>query len=198
VLSSHRSNAPYEDRLEESGTVLIYEGHDEPRSASLKDPKSVDQPLATRNGRLTQNGLFHEAAQKFIRGEAAAAKVRVYEKIKDGIWSYNGVFLLEDSWTETGARRSVFKFKLRATDEDSEADAILPAEQHAEHRRIIPTKVKLSVWKRDGGACVECGARDQLHFDHVLPYSKGGTSDTIENIQLLCMRHNLSKGARII
>jgi hypothetical protein len=31
VLSSHRSGAPYDDVLEENGTVLIYEGHDEPR-----------------------------------------------------------------------------------------------------------------------------------------------------------------------
>jgi 5-methylcytosine-specific restriction endonuclease McrA len=40
-------------------------------------------------------------------------------------------------------------------------------------------------------------AADELHFDHVLPFSKGGTSLKVENVQLLCARHNLSKSAKI-
>jgi 5-methylcytosine-specific restriction endonuclease McrA len=53
------------------------------------------------------------------------------------------------------------------------------------------------VWRRDGGKCVICGASDELHFDHIVPYSKGGTSLVAENIQLLCARHNLQKRDRI-
>ena len=41
-------------------------------------------------------------------------------------------------------------------------------------------------------------ATDELHFDHDLPYSKGGTSITENNVQLMCARHNLEKGAKII
>jgi 5-methylcytosine-specific restriction endonuclease McrA len=44
---------------------------------------------------------------------------------------------------------------------------------------------------------VICGAVNELHFDHVLPYAKGGTSITAENVQLLCVRHNLLKSAKI-
>jgi 5-methylcytosine-specific restriction endonuclease McrA len=55
----------------------------------------------------------------------------------------------------------------------------------------------LEVWQRDGGRCVVCGATDELHFDHILPYSKGGTSLTAVNVQLLCARHNIAKGDRI-
>ena len=62
----------------------------------------------------------------------------------------------------------------------------------------IPTHVKLAVWKRDGGKCVKCGALDELHFDHDLPWSKGGTSITEDNVQLLCARHNLEKHDRIV
>jgi hypothetical protein len=36
--------------------------------------------------------------------------------------------------------------------------------------------VKLAVWKRDKGSCVLCGSTKNLHFDHILPFSKGGTS----------------------
>jgi 5-methylcytosine-specific restriction endonuclease McrA len=64
--------------------------------------------------------------------------------------------------------------------------------------KLGETSVKLAVWRRDGGKCVVCGASDDLHFDHDLPYSKGGTSITEDNVQLMCARHNLEKGAKII
>jgi len=67
-----------------------------------------------------------------------------------------------------------------------------------EMTRLIPTAVKLEVWRRDGGRCVTCGATDNLHFDHIIPYSKGGTSLHADNIQLLCARHNLEKRDRIM
>ena len=44
ILMSLRANAPYRDRLEDSGTILIYEGHDQPKGAPLENPKVVDQP----------------------------------------------------------------------------------------------------------------------------------------------------------
>jgi 5-methylcytosine-specific restriction endonuclease McrA len=56
----------------------------------------------------------------------------------------------------------------------------------------------LEVWRRDKGKCVQCGSTDNLHFDHILAYSRGGTSLKAENIQLLCARHNLQKSDKII
>jgi hypothetical protein len=40
VPMSVRPNAPYRDRLEDNGTTLIYEGHDEPQSNLRFDIKS--------------------------------------------------------------------------------------------------------------------------------------------------------------
>jgi 5-methylcytosine-specific restriction endonuclease McrA len=90
----------------------------------------------------------------------------------------------------------VFKFKLIAV--EGEEDFTKPAMTEPERRRLIPTPIKLEVWKRDNGQCVMCGAKDELHFDHVLPYSKGGTSIKAENVQLLCARHNLEKSDKIV
>src|SRR5688500_18683577 len=101
ILMSLRANAPYRDRIEDGGTTLIYEGHDQPLSADCPNPKLVDQQRRRPSGSLTQNGKFHEAAQ--------------------------------------------------ATD-----------------------------------------------FDHDLPCSKGGTSITTSNVQLLCVRHNLQKHDDIV
>jgi hypothetical protein len=122
--------------------------------------------------------------------------VRVYEKIRPGIWSYNGIFHLVDSWTERDERRVVFKFRLAAV--EGEEDLSLPPPERPAPRRIIPTGVKLEVWKRDGGKCVVCGATDDLHFDHDLPFSLDGTSVTAANVQLLCARHNLEKHDSIV
>ena len=194
VLMSRRPNAPYRDVLDADGETLIYEGHDLPRRRGGPDPKSVDQPGASPQGRLTQNGRFHEAATSFKAGAANPRLVRVYEKLHQGVWSYNGAFRLVDSWIEHDGVRNVYKFKLRpAPDDDSGTD---PRPEY-EHRRLIPSSVKQVVWTRDAGKCVECGATDGLHFDHILPYSKGGASIVAENVQVLCARHNLEKGAKI-
>jgi hypothetical protein len=97
ILMSVRPNAPYRDRVEDGGTTLIYEGHDQPRGPSCPNPKVVDQPECYPSGTLTQNGKFHEAAQLFKAGKRAAERVRVYEKIRTGIWSDNGGCHLVDS-----------------------------------------------------------------------------------------------------
>ena len=195
ILMSTRKNAPYKDEIAEDGTVLIYEGHDIPKNSFNLNPKEVDQPEKNFKGGLTQNGKFYKAAQDYKNGFRNAELVKVYEKIRDGIWSYNGIFELIDSWIENDSKRLVFKFKLVAIEDiDLSSETI----EFHERRRIIPTEIKLEVWKRDDGKCVECSATDELHFDHILPFSKGGTSMKAENVQLLCARHNLSKSDKII
>ena len=96
ILMSVRPNAPYRDVVVDDGATLIYEGHDVPRLEQSIDPKSVDQPEFTSGGQLTQNGKFHKAAQDFKKGVRAPETVRAYEKIRSGIWSYNGVFHLSN------------------------------------------------------------------------------------------------------
>lgn len=195
ILMSTRKNAPYKDEITENGTVLIYEGHDISKNSFNINPKEADQPQKSFTGNLTQNGKFHRAAQEYKKSLRDAELVKVYEKVRDGIWSYNGIFELIDSWIENDGKRNVFKFKLVAIEDiDIDSDK---TELH-ETRRIIPTNIKLEIWKRDKGKCIECGAEDELHFDHILPFSKGGTSIKVENVQLLCARHNLAKSDKII
>jgi hypothetical protein len=120
--------------------------------------------------------------------------VKVYEKIQPGIWSYNGFFDLIDAWQEDDENRKVFKFKLSLRDQQ---DISKSDYQDLDHIRLIPSSVKLEVFKRDQGKCIKCGSGDNLHYDHILPFSKGGTSVTSDNIQILCARHNLQKSDRI-
>jgi hypothetical protein len=194
ILMSTRAGAPYKDRVEANGRVLIYEGHDNPVPGSGRRPKEVDQESRTPEGGLTQNGLFYEAAQKYKNGHSPAEIVKVYEKIRTGIWVYNGIFELLDASTVATEGRRVFKFRLELV---GNTEAIESGRRELEDTRLIPSHVKLEVWKRDGGKCVKCGSKTSLHFDHIIPYSRGGTSLDAKNIQLLCARHNLQKHDRI-
>ena len=196
ILMSVRSNAPYRDRFADDGTTLIYEGHDEPRSAAVPEPKAVDQPACTAYGALTENGKFHQAAQAYKQGSRPPERVRVYEKLQPGHWWSHGVFHLLDSWQEDDGKRRVFKFKLAAL--GVREDFAWPPTLPPRRRRSIPRAVKRAVRQRDGDQCVVCGARQKLHFDHIVPHSMGGTSATADNIQLLCARHNLAKGAKML
>jgi hypothetical protein len=76
------------------------------------------------------------------------------------------------------------------------AAAMVKAIDEGKRRQPISREVRLFVWQRDGGRCVQCGAQQSLHFDHVIPHSLGGSS-TERNLQLLCESCNLRKGASL-
>ncbi len=66
-----------------------------------------------------------------------------------------------------------------------------------EHKRpYIPKEVVGFVYMRDGGRCRECGCTKDLHIDHIIPLSKGGSSEP-ENLQILCKKCNLNHGNRM-
>jgi hypothetical protein len=58
--------------------------------------------------------------------------------------------------------------------------------------RYISETTKKIIYTRDGGKCQCCGSFDDLEYDHIIPYSCGGSSDA-SNIQLLCLKCNRSK-----
>lgn len=193
LLMSRRPNAPYADTVSEDGTVLIYEGEDVPSSSEVPDPKLLNQELTRASGSPTQNGKFWKAAKE--RGATADAEtVRVYEKLRTGVWVFTGSFKLRSAFEDSSDSRRVYKFRLELVAEGPAPDS---SRQELEHSRIIPSAVKLEVWRRDQGRCRECGAMDNLHFDHIIPFSRGGSSLTADNIQLLCARHNLEKSHHI-
>ena len=85
VLMSIRPGAPYADRIEADGRVLVYEGHDVPTVAGGLPPKSVDQPMNNpqRSGheglcdrlRMVHGDLVGEQALGPREGSAELIKV---------------------------------------------------------------------------------------------------------------------------
>jgi len=194
ILMSRRSNAPYKDSVLEDGITIEYEGHDEPKTGKISDPKIFDQPKFTRTGSPTQNGLFIKAAENFVNNKSKPELVKVYEKVLPGVWSLKGFFELQNYEIKNDSKRNVFVFKLKLSEDQ---DINSTSEIDLKHTRLIPSDVKKEVWKRDGGKCVICSSVKNLHFDHDLPFSKGGTSLTAKNIRLLCAKCNLSKSDKI-
>lgn len=210
VLMSVRKGAPYQDKWHDESAaaphagMLEYEGHDAPRVRdSSANPKENDQPMTLPSGALSDNGKFFQAAMGAKSGTSKPEVVQVYEKIADGIWCDRGRHLLLDAeiksvpvGAKTSRTRNVFRFYLMPTvtpEVKTRED-----ERELSVSRQIPTAVKVAVWKRDRGRCVMCGATDNLHFDHDVPFSKGGSSITTENVKLLCARHNLQKSDKIL
>lgn len=201
ILMSVRPNAPYADEWIEEENTIVYEGHDVQKNYNYTDLPcdQVDQPMNTPSGGLTENGKFYEAAMHHKNDDAKAEVVKVYEKIRDGIWVYNGFFKLVDAWIQKSGSRNVFKFKLVMIElgEEENKKAFDVSNLAMEHNRLIPSSVKTLVWVRDKGRCVKCGSDKNLHYDHIIPFSKGGSSKDANNIQLLCQTCNLRKHDKI-
>ena len=64
--------------------------------------------------------------------------------------------------------------------------------------RSIPRNVQFRVLKRDNQICSNCGNSvldEDVEFDHIIPWSKGGSSDE-HNVKLLCRKCNRKKGKK--
>jgi hypothetical protein len=192
VLMSSEKNAPYNDRMLEDG-VIEYEGHDATKNDSY-NKKEVDQPIANKTGTFTENGKFLQASENYKEGKRDPALIKVYRKIRMGVWVDMGFYDLIDGFTKFDGKRKVFRFLLKPNTNEVDED---PKDIDLLHNRQIPGDVQREVYSRDKGKCRICDSKDNLHFDHILPFSKGGSSKVSSNIQLLCARHNLKKSDKL-
>ena len=192
ILMSRRDNAPYNDCIYPDGVTIEYEGHDIPKDYY----KEHDQETHTSSGSLTENGKFVEAVERFKK-TGTPERVKVYEKIIPNRWSLKGMFNLVDYKIVNDGRRNVFRFILKLSESEQKNDSSVFVFCELPHTRLIPSSIKQKVYIRDGGKCVLCGSTENLHFDHDLPFSKGGTSLSADNIRILCQKCNLKKSNKI-
>lgn len=109
-------------------------------------------------------------------------------------WYQNDLYLDTDGhssdqvqlllWQRDDERKSKFARLRKELLADSAAEQA--------RRERIPEGVRVSVWRRDEGKCLQCGSQEKLEFDHIIPVAKGGSS-TARNIQLLCETCNRKK-----
>ena len=180
ILMSVRENSPYVDK--EVDGQIVYEGED---VYGIEDRKTINQELTRQNKSLAN------AAMGFVQGKRKAELVVVFEKIERNKWIDRGEFKLVGVQRIYDGKRYVYRFNLSAGDEETEK--IDPDNYRS---RGISSDVQKEVWKRDGGRCIKCGSNLNLHFDHIIPFSKGG-SNTVDNIQIMCAKCNIKKSDKI-
>ncbi|HOV22010.1 MAG TPA: HNH endonuclease signature motif containing protein [bacterium] len=101
-------------------------------------------------------------------------------------WEEARLLVLEDYDKE---RKKFERLKLLYDSEEVKEDS--------KSRPPIPEEVKIAVWRRDNGRCVKCGSQENLEYDHIIPFAKGG-SNTARNIQLLCEKCNRQKRDNLV
>jgi len=111
------------------------------------------------------------------------------------LWWYKDEFYVEkDGYTSEEVQLLLWETEHKRTRKFERLSKEMLSHRALEdaRRERIPDDVRIFVWRRDDGRCVQCGSQQKLEFDHIIPVSKGG-SNTARNIQLLCETCNRRK-----
>ncbi len=173
------------DKLRESGTT-------ERGRAMLKNAtkrKEIEKASALIHGGPADAELaaaYERQYRALLEKAAFSGSARAVKKIEND-WGWD---VRSNSAVPGGYVSAVCESYRRGSTRTSSPSAGQP------RREVISEHVRHEVWRRDGGRCVDCGSRDRLEFDHIIPWSKGGSS-TARNLELRCEACNRSKGATI-
>ena len=132
------------------------------------------------------------AAPRFKRLSAAQLELPVLLARTRGQrwwWYLDRFWWADEGLTANDVERTVLQSDLerkRRSDATAQARLILVGDTGVPFpEEPVPEDVRLAVWRRDRGRCVDCGSGTNVVFDHIVPISKGG-SDTALNVELRC------------
>jgi HNH endonuclease len=131
-----------------------------------------------------------------VRAQAERPVALVRREDGRTYWAFEGRVYWEDSRLSADDVVALVRDRERRARRRLERAHAALAGQEERRREPIPRAVRLAVFARDGGRCVECGSAFDIQYDHVIPLALGGAS-TAENLQILCAPCNQAKGATL-
>ncbi len=135
-----------------------------------------------------------EDTQRYGKPLPVAYRNNSFWSLKGGVWIANDPDLtLDDVLALINVKANQRRMQLEKA---HAIQAMVKQLDGGRKRTSIPQAVRLEVWQRDGGRCVECQSQENLEYDHLIPHSMGGSSST-RNLQLLCESCNRRKGASL-
>jgi 5-methylcytosine-specific restriction endonuclease McrA len=176
-------------------TVVIAGNSDRTRLIPIEDDRlTIDQVLSLRAEAIIQKTIRDKARTEPVRFEHT---LDTHDEI---YWFFDGKFYKDTENLSADEVKALLLTRQRmgkARINRAKTIANTPETPLENTRRgFIPEDVRLLVWERDGGKCTKCGARTELQFDHIIPFSVGGSS-TADNLQILCGSCNRAKSNSI-
>jgi hypothetical protein len=141
------------------------------------------------SGEITARQIVHDILATAAK-DATGQEVHVSDADIDTlsfVWRTSTIRGIRNAWRKYGD--NVLRLDAAGVPVEGRAD-------RGKRREAIAERVRHEVWRRDDGRCVDCGSRERLEFDHIIPISKGG-SNTARNIELRCEVCNRRKSATI-
>jgi 5-methylcytosine-specific restriction endonuclease McrA len=149
-------------------------------------------------GRRPSDASWKSKRYRAIQGAQSSQPTAVLSSQGRVYWLFEDRFYWEDDELAAGDVLALIRDRERRQQRKLErAHAAMAADEAGIPRRgVIAREVRLAVFQRDGGRCVECGSNFDIQYDHIIPFSMGGAS-TVENLQILCADCNGAKGASL-
>jgi hypothetical protein len=150
---------------------------------------------ALQTGHKVHPERWKDAVIEERRAEQLEDPVRLRAEATRALWWFRDRFYWDD---EGHSAEDVKALVLRRTRGDERrlksARALMRGDANGSSGRApIPPELARTVFERDDRKCLECGASEDLQFDHIIPVALGGATSP-ENLQILCGDCNRSKG----
>ena len=162
---------------------------------SVTLPRMFMGRWALQSGRTVHSERWKDAQVDAWRVEQREHPVRLRDEGRRSLWWFRDRFFWDDSGCSGEDVKALALQCLRREDRRlASARALMRGEENAVGRRApIPPELVRAVVARDGRACVQCAATQELQFDHIIPVALGGATSA-ENLQVLCGDCNRAKG----
>lgn len=141
------------------------------------DNKVIQQFIIEHSAQIEEKSNYYRSLIQKEKEEQERAEIEYQKEI------------IKQEIIERKKRQEIRNAALKELEEEGVLES-------SKKREPIPQGTQDIVWNRDGGCCVKCGSQENLEFDHIIPFSKGG-SNSARNLQLLCQKCNREKSNKI-